>query len=339
MKRILALLLILTLLFAGCDLFTTGNEEPGKLETEEAVEETQEETLPETEEEVAEETSEQGPEEEPTETTEPLGGKLKITPEKSGERYLNAFVDINETPENLSYLEVPKVEGPENLANFVKQRMDEMFYKAMEENWENVVRVQDSKEQDNNYGHLTVFQIKTDVFDEGDTIVVLGRFYSVLGYEMVTTDSRVFYIDKNTGDFTDPQSQMIPLGMTMEDVANVLQHFQQEQNGVEISVEDRAKLMGKDVETKERLAEEHGNETTLIINNFDQPESYRDFDVFLMKEGDRQYIVTKLFLARLGWLINDNFIEEAWVRIPADYTGGKLELKPDSTGQVDYIYE
>ena len=147
----------------------------------------------------------------------------------------------------------------------------------------------------------------------------------------------MFILDKKTGDVLKPKDQLMNHGKTMEEALEFLRDFQSKYSAVELDDETKEKLMKNDLETHNKLTEEHGMDKMLILNNFNQPESYNDTEVFFVKEGEKEYYVTKLFFAHLGMTLNDQFLNEGWVKIPIE--GENLKRDQDPKGLVDYIYK
>lgn len=341
MKRLMIILLIFIFVLNGCSFL---DELQGKKEETVVEEETpsdpeevkKEEPEEDTQAKVEEKKKEK---EDPAPEVEEPEQQFTITAKRTGERYLNAFIDIDESEKNLSYFEEPIVKGPEDLSGFIKQTMDENFYKTAKEFWDKINKAQDEKKEEDEWAHFSVYRVNTSVVDDKNTIVVLGRQTSVYGYDMFSRDSKLFMIDKKTGDFVKPKDQLLPYGKTMEEALEFLRNFQSKYSAAELDDETKAKLMSRDLETQEKLTEEHGMDKRLILNNFNQPESYDDTEVFVVKEGEKEYYVTKLFFAYLGMALNDDFLSEGWVKIPVEDETGNLTLEPDPTGLVDYIYK
>ena len=264
---------------------------------------------------------------------------LAVTVERKSERFLDAFVALDQSEETLSYLELPKVSGPEIIVSSVNKLLGRGFYDEATSSWRKVIGVQDAKKRDNHYDNITVYQIKTSVFDGDRTIVVLGRENTVFGYDKLSKKSKVFYIEKDTGRFFAPSNQLELHGKSLDHALDTLSDFQKRYTDVDIDEKTKSLLRSKDVATQRKLTEEYGSDKVILINNFAKTDANKYMDVFYVKVGKREYYITKLIYARLGASLNDDFLEEAWVRIPLDDAKGNLEKKTDPDGLVDYLYE
>lgn len=327
MKKFLIVLLALLLL--ACSPGEPLEDEGVEAEEVEEVEEEHEEEV-EIEEPVLEE------EEEAEEAQKPLDAELV----PGFIVYLDAFVELS--PESTSYVNLPVFSGPEALANYWSMELEEDFYRHLLLDWEHINLVQDEEDRADPFADFTLYRIDTSIFKNDSSLVILARQMSVFGYSFAQKNSKVYFIDRLSGDAIGSREQLASHGVTLEDALAQLKKFQDDNSAVpfdEMSPEVRRRLYEEELVAKEELASSYGSQGQVILNDFVSPESYEADQIFIGEIDGRDYYIFKLLLASLEESMLDNsFRDDIYVGVPVDYQGGELELEEDTSGLLDGIY-
>ncbi len=325
MKRLLIIILS-ALLLTAC----TVKEEP-QIEDEQVEEVVEEEEI---EEIIAPE--EEAPLEEEEVILEPLAAEVI-----QGQRvFLDAFVELG--PDSTSYVDQVLFSGPENLVNYWTMELEENFYKKYLQDFQKINEIQDNVDNSDPLASITIFRLDSSVFENDTTMVVLSRIYSIMGYSFLSRDSKLFFIDRMSGDKLGSREVLASYDLTLEDALAVLKKFQDDNSRLsfeELTVEERTGLFQEDIEAKNNITQNHGYGGHIILNDFVSPEAFEADQVFVAEKEGELYYVFKILLADMEENMMDNhFRDDLYVGVPVDYQGGVLNYEEDEEGRIDGFY-
>lgn len=326
MRKLILLILILVLALTGCseqkDVLTVDEEEIVAEQEEPEVEQPQVEESEKVEE-------------------EPDMVELLDAQVSKGERVIfDAFVELN--PDSYSFVDLPVFQGPENLVNLWTQELNQDFYENSLYYWDKIVEAQETQDENNEFAMMTVYRIMTSVFEDEEVLTILARDLSVFGYNMEGGSSKLFFIDRLSGDKLESLDQLEARGIILEDALEILALFQEENSRVSfglLSSDERQGLFEGDQAYQEQLASVYGRTGDIILNDFSSAQAKMRSEVFAASFENEDYLVFEILLASLEEdLLDGQFRWNKWVALPLDYSGGKLFFEEDITGQIDGFY-
>lgn len=331
MKRKLGWLILLALLLSGCQPVAVA---PPPKEPEAVIKEQPAEPQPPQE-------SEKPEVIEPTKEVPAEVEKLRIDIEQEAGVYLNAFVEITQVEQHLSYMQKPVFYGPANLVHYWNQEVGEKFYTKHLEEWQRIQDVQTRRDSSDEFSNFTVYRTQSSVFEDPENLVLLARNLSVYGYSWLQRESEVFFIDKTTGDALEPSAQLAGYGITMEDALATLQLFQEDNSQIsfdDMSLAERTSLFKEEAPIQETLGELYGREKPVILNDFKSHEAYVKTRLFVAEFDGKLYYVFKLLLASLEInMLDGSYRSDLWVGVPVNYKGGELQRFDNE--RVDGLYQ